>query len=48
MPAMAICTDLRLKFSIVCPGIWNDLTTSVTARMAAFGARSNAAPSRLR
>lgn len=48
MPAMAIWADLRSKFSIVWPGIWNDVTTLHTARMAALGARSNAAVSRLR
>ena len=30
MPAMAICTDLRPKFSMVWPGIWNDFATFVT------------------
>jgi hypothetical protein len=48
MPAIAICTDLRVKFSMPCPGIWNVVTTSHTARIASSGASSNAPASRLR
>ncbi len=48
MPATAICADLRAKLSIPWPGIRKDVTTLVTARMAASGTRSNVASSRSR
>ncbi|GAA1037023.1 hypothetical protein GCM10009557_49370 [Virgisporangium ochraceum] len=40
MPAMAICTDLRWKPSMVWPGIWNEVTTSRTACIAWSGTKS--------
>ena len=43
MPARAIATDLRAKPSMPLPGIWKSATTSATARIAWFGASSNAA-----
>ena len=48
MPASAICTDLRVKSSMLLPGISKVFTTSVMARIVWFGATSRAAPSRFR
>ena len=48
MPAMAICTERRLKPSMVLPGIWNVLTTSQIACMVSSGASPSAAWSTFR